>query len=285
MFLGQRVALPLFISSMTGGDIKGNSLNKILARCAETVGIPFGTGSIRMALEHEHMEQHFYLRNEAPSIPIFGNIGIVQIAHCTWSHLNKLVQKLGFSALAVHCNPGQELFQKEGDRDFRGLKDKLARFIAQAPFPVIVKETGFGFAPDEIAFLESIGATYIDVAGKGGTNWALIEGWRTGIIGEAEAFTHWGYTTGEMLEKHQIPGKLLASGGIRTAHDVLVSLGLGAVACGIALPVFRAASRAGEQGVVRFFTSLARNITRMMLLAGCKQVSELTRPGVLEKIS
>lgn len=269
---------------MTGGDSKGTRINKILASAAEELGIPLGTGSIRIALEHEELSSLFSLRSDAPTIPIFGNIGAVQLAHCNWSKLNKLVELLGFSALAVHCNPGQELFQEEGDRDFRGIKDKLTAFIAQAPYPVIVKETGFGFAPDELAFLASSGARYIDVAGKGGANWILIEGWRTGTIDEALEFAAWGYSTAEMLEKSPKNGVLLASGGIRTAHDVIVALGLGAAACGIALPIFRAVLKGGKAGVIDYVSKLADTIKKKMFLAGCRTVQELSHPGVIEKI-
>ncbi|HRS64702.1 MAG TPA: type 2 isopentenyl-diphosphate Delta-isomerase [Spirochaetia bacterium] len=282
-FLDTHITLPIFISSMTGGDRKGTHINKILASAAEALGIPLGTGSIRIALEHEELSYLFNLRSEAPTVPIFGNIGAVQLAHCDWSKLNRLVEQLKFSALAVHCNPGQELFQEEGDRDFRGIKDKLAAFIAQAPFPVIVKETGFGFAPDELAFLASIGARYIDVAGKGGANWILIEGWRSGTIDAAYEFADWGYSTAEMLEKSPKQGILLASGGIRTAHDVIVALGLGAVACGIALPIFRAVLSGGTAGVIEYVSQLAATVKKKMFLAGCKSVQELSRPGVIEK--
>lgn len=270
---------------MTGGDSKGTSINKLLARAAEELGIPLGTGSIRIALEHEELTNLFNLRSDAPTVPIFGNIGAVQLAHCDWRKLNKLVERLGFSALAVHCNPGQELFQKEGDRDFRGIKDKLQAFIAQAPFPVIVKETGFGFAQDELTYLASIGARYIDIAGKGGANWVLIEGWRHNTIDEAHEFAEWGYSTAEMLEKNSELGILLASGGIRTAHDVIVALGLGACACGIALPIFRAALTGGKAGIIDYVLKLAATVKKKMFLAGCKTIQELSHPGVIEKIS
>ena len=233
VFLAKRVSLPFFISSMTGGDIRGTALNHLLASAAEELGLPFGTGSIRIALEHDSLIPRFDLRAVAPTIPLFANIGIVQLARLNRDKLSAIMEKLGYDALAVHCNPAQELFQPEGDRDFSGLRDKLADFIRNAPFPIIVKETGFGFASDELRFLADAGAAYIDVAGAGGANWALIEGYRNGNLEAAQEFADWGYPTAEILANNPIPGRLLASGGIRTARDCFVALALGAVSCGI----------------------------------------------------
>ena len=55
-------------------------------------------------------------------------------------------------------------------------KDELiARLCAAAPFPVIVKETGFGIAPALVRELVAAGASLVDIAGAGGTNWITVE--------------------------------------------------------------------------------------------------------------
>ena len=107
-----------------------------------------------------------------------------------------------------------------------------------APRPVLVKEVGFGLEPADVALLRDAGVAAVDVAGAGGTNWALIEGRRDKSGPErAEAFADWGVPTCEslMAARSAVPNAvLLASGGLRDGVDVAKCLALGADACGIA---------------------------------------------------
>jgi len=160
-FLGRGVRLPIFISCMTGGSEGGFRGNRGLANAAGILGIPVGTGSVRVLLDHPELDSHFALKSQAPSVPLLANIGAVQVRDLDPSRLDDIMRRLDADALVIHLNPGQELFQPDGDRDFRGVRDGIARFIARAPYPVIVKETGFGIAPDESSFLLDAGAAYV----------------------------------------------------------------------------------------------------------------------------
>ena len=122
-FLGSRVTLPLFISSMTGGSAKSYQVNKLLAEVAERVGIPVGMGSIRILFRKPEVIDHFRLKEHAPDVPIFANIGGVQLIDGDNTQLIDLVHELSVDGLAVHLNPGQELAQPEGDRACRGVLD------------------------------------------------------------------------------------------------------------------------------------------------------------------
>ena len=88
------------------------------------------------------------------------------------------------------------------------------------------------------------GVAAVDVAGAGGTNWALIEGRRDPAAGAvAAAFADWGTPTAEALRP---PGggpscPPIASGGLRDGVDVAKCLALGAAACGLARPLLIAA--------------------------------------------
>jgi isopentenyl-diphosphate delta-isomerase len=110
---------------------------------------------------------------------------------------------------------------------------------------VVVKEVGFGMDFDDVALLRETGVAAIDVAGAGGTNWALIEGRRDSRAGAvAAAFGSWGTPTVDALHDAlaAAPGlPVIASGGLRDGVDVAKCLALGAVAGGLARPLLVAA--------------------------------------------
>ena len=87
------------------------------------------------------------MRAEAPDIVLFANLGAVQlnkgyaIAQC-----RRLVESLHADALVLHLNPLQEALQPEGDTCFRGLLRRIADLCAEADFPIVVKEVGWGIA-------------------------------------------------------------------------------------------------------------------------------------------
>jgi isopentenyl-diphosphate Delta-isomerase len=279
-FLGHRVKLPFFISCMTGGSTGGFKANKDLARAAQALGIPVGLGSVRVLLENPELFPHFNMKPLAPSVPLLANLGAVQMRDMDRPAVYELLKRLEAQALVIHMNPGQELFQSEGDRDFRGLKEAIARVCEECPLPVIVKETGFGIAPHLVRELLAGGAAYVDLAGAGGTNWILVESYRLpeGEVAAASPFADWGIPTAVLLASfggRQI--RLLASGGIRSGLDAAKALAMGAQLVGFALPVIREAVAGGSEAVVSFFRKQEKMLRAAMLLTGSADVAALRR--------
>ena len=270
--------MPFFISCMTGGSEGGFRANRTLAAAAEELGVPVGLGSIRVLLESPELFEHFHIKPLAPGVPVLANIGAVQVRDADHGALLHLVEKLEAQALVVHLNPGQELFQGEGDRDFRGLKESLRALLRSAPLPVIVKETGFGIGPGLARELLAAGASYIDLAGAGGTNWVSVESYR---LPEEEAaaaaeFADWGMPTALLLAAFDgRQPRLLASGGIRSGMDAVKSLALGAEMAGLALPAIRAAVDGGKDAVVALYRRLERTLRTVMVLTGSRTVAAL----------
>jgi isopentenyl-diphosphate delta-isomerase type 2 len=277
-FLGQRVNAPIFISCMTGGSDKGFFANRELAMAAQEKRYPVGMGSIRILFDHPELFEHFHLKALAPDVPVLANIGGVQIRDQDHRKLFELIKKLEVDSLVVHLNPGQELFQPEGDRDFRGIKDSIRRLCAGAPVPIIVKETGFGIRPQRVRDLLDSGVAYVDVAGAGGTNWVTVEAYR--IPEEerevAEEFADWGIPTAVLLAcLKQHTGKILASGGIRTGLDVAKSIALGAHSAGLALPLIREVVSGGAEAVVGYLDHLENTLRSVLILTASRSPKEL----------
>jgi len=286
-FLQRRIAFPLFISCMTGGSDSSYAINKDLARAAQALNIPVGMGSIRILFRKPEAFGDFHLRPLAPDVPIFSNLGAQQLIEerlrDNYKTLHQWNQKLEVDAQVVHLNPGQELYQDDGDRDFRGIKDTLEEFIARSPLPVIVKETGFGMAPDEVDWLLKVGASYVDLAGSGGTNWLTVEAYRLDAAGyeSGEALREWGWPTALLMAAvgHR-KGRVLASGGLRSGLDLAKALALGAKAGGFALPVIRAAKQGGSEAVVTLMNGYIRALKTTMMLTSCRTLSDLRKTSL-----
>jgi len=275
---GQEIAMPLFISSMTGGSAEGFKANKELARAANEAGIPVGMGSIRILFEEESVFPHFHLKAIARDVPVFANLGFVQIRDLDHNRIIEMLKRLEVQGIAVHLNPAQELFQPDGDRDFSGITEALGRFMAQCPVPVMVKETGMGIGPREVRRLKELGAYYVNIAGSGGTNWASVEAFRGDSLYREAAleFQEWGFKTAHVLYalNRQVSG-VLASGGIRNGMDVAKSLALGAEAAGMALPFIRAVQEKGSQGVLEIIEKVKKVLEAVCVLSGVTHPSQL----------
>lgn len=285
-FLKKKIDFPLFISCMTGGSEQGKHANIELAKAANTLNIPLGLGSARVLFSHPERIHDFQLRPFAPDIPILANLGGVQLLQFAPKQLEEMIKPLEVDALVIHLNAGQELFQERGDRNFKGIQPSIARVIEQLPYPVIVKETGFGISPREVRSLIEMGASYVDVAGAGGTNWISVEtNSKSNEDFSGTAFMDWGTPTAVLLEATKVfKGKILSSGGLRSGMDLAKSIALGAVAGGMALPFIQAAIDGGAEESIVLGETIKRVFIATMLLTGSRTLEELRTQPLIKSI-
>src|SRR5690242_7957559 len=175
---GKQLRVPLVITGMTGGTAEAAAVNRDLAKAAQAAGVALGLGSQRAMAEHPELTASYQVRDVAPDVVLFGNVGAVQAKAMGAQVVVELAKRIGADAIAVHLNVGQELIQDHGDRDFRGLVDSIARLVdtaGRANMPVIVKETGCGMSPQTARALVGAGVHTVDVSGAGGTSWVAVE--------------------------------------------------------------------------------------------------------------
>jgi isopentenyl-diphosphate delta-isomerase len=253
---GKRLAAPLLISSMTGGTDEAAAINRGLAAAAQAVGVAMGLGSQRAPLEDPRLAGSYRVRDVAPDVLLFANLGAVQLNYGYGvDECRRAVEMVAADGLILHLNPLQEALQPEGNTRFAGLLPKIEQVCRQLSMPVIVKEVGWGISARAAADLASAGVAAIDVAGAGGTSWSQVEMYRAGSPRRARvaaAFKDWGLPTAEALlaAKTGAPGlPIFASGGLRDGLDLAKCIALGATLGGMAGPFLKAAAQGPEQAL------------------------------------
>ena len=274
---GKRLRAPLVITAMTGGTPDTGRFNKEVAALADRLGLGFGVGSQRVMLNYPEVTDTFCVREQAPNVLLLGNIGIAQARELSTAQLRKLASDIQADALCVHLNTAMEIVQHQGDRDFRGSLLAIERLVNELPIPIIVKETGCGFARETGEKLAAVGVQWIDISGAGGTSWVGVETLRNRALQHlGEAFWDWGVpTAASVLELRGLGINLIASGGIRTGMQAAKPLALGAHAAGIALPVLRAYVSGGIDAVEVFLTAMITEMRAAMMLCGCERVADM----------
>lgn len=281
--LNKRLTYPLLITGMTGGADEIGRFNREIAALAERLGIGFGVGSQRVMLRRPEIAATFNVRDVAPDVLLLGNIGLAQTPELTREQTAWLTDSIGADALCVHMNTPMEIIQDKGDRDFRGSFEALSRAVYVSNVPVIVKETGCGFARESGIRVHKAGVRWVDVAGAGGTSWVRVETIRNlALRGLGEAFWEWGTPTAASLcELRGLDLNLIASGGIRTGLQAAKALALGAKVVGMALPIVRAYMGGGVNAVETMLHGFFEELRVAMMLCGVRRVRDLTPDRVV----
>lgn len=265
--------LPFFINAMTGGSEQAKVVNERFAQLANTFEIPMATGSVSAALKDPSLLATFnVVRQINPKGFVIANIGAGQSVN----RAKEAIELLQADALQIHINAVQEAIMPEGDQSFRGWLS-LIRDIQQAiSVPLIVKEVGFGISRQTFQQLMDHGVRYVDVAGRGGTNFAIIENQRRS---QPMAYLNdWGLSTVEsLLQGKAFPQlQLIASGGIRHALDVVKSLALGASMVGMSGYFLHLVKNHPHDEAVVHLKSFIEEIKTIMLILGKPTIASLT---------
>lgn len=287
--LGKTLKAPLLLSPMTGGIKQAQRINRNLARAAQTLGIAMGVGSQRAAIENPKVEVTFQVRDVAPDILLFANLGAVQLNYGYGpAECQRAVDMIGADALILHLNPLQEALQPEGQTNFSGLLRKIERVCRKLSVPVVVKEVGWGISETVAKKLCEVGVAGIDVAGAGGTSWGKVEKHRAKSDHRnriADSFASWGIPTAESIQMARSGAPtltIIASGGLRSGIDVAKAIALGADAAGIAAPLLKAANVSAE-AVMQYMTEIIDGLRTTMFCIGASNISELKGTPFLEK--
>lgn len=277
-FFDKQISFPFMIASMTGGEEFGKTINTNLAISAEKNKIPLALGSMRVILKKQETLESFSVRHLCPSIPLFANMGLVQLNYGYGAkEINKLIDMIEVDGIFLHINHLQEAVQPEGDTNFKGLIDKLSKILPKVKKPVLIKEVGNGIDRQTATRLSEIGIKWIDVAGGGGTSWPWVEGYRRdddlGDIFKTESIP----TDKCLIDCRDIKDlKLIACGGIRNGKQIALSLMLGADMAACAKPLLKPALESPE-ACTTLIEKYMREFRISMFTVGAKSIEDLKK--------
>lgn len=279
---GQNWSLPFYINAMTGGSAEAGQINTLLAKAACETGVAMATGSQHAALRRPELADTFTtVRKHNPSGFVFANVGPT----VSPEQAVKAVDMVGADALQIHVNPVQEAVMSEGDRLFSTWSERIRTIVEAVPVPVVVKEVGFGFSRQTIQLLASLQVEYVDVSGRGGTDFAVIENERR----SDRAYWYmdnWGLSTVLSLITASQPMPvngvhLLASGGVRSPLDVVKALALGATAVGVSGYFLQVLTERGLEGLIAEIESWAEQVKTLLSVIGASKITDVVKSDLL----
>ncbi len=283
VFLNYQLNAPIIISSMTGGTAEGDRINRNLAEAAQEKQIAMGIGSQRAQIESGRRTKGTQLRKIAPTIPLFANLGAVQLNYgFSIEECKEAVDLIEANGLILHLNPLQEALQREGQTNFKELSVKIEQICSELNVPVIVKEVGWGISASIARHLVNLGVSVIDVAGAGGTSWSEVEKFRTSderLIEISSKFKDWGIPTAFAVRDVRtvltdIP--IIASGGLRNGLDLAKAIALGATIGGFAGRLLKAATQSTDR-VIEIIDQISLELRITMFAAGARNIKELSK--------
>ena len=287
---GRKLSAPIIISAMTGGYSKAKKINANLAKAASELEIGFGIGSQRPAIDDPSLRNTYTVINDYNIPLVIGNLGIPQFidqkgkSAFTLQDAEEAFKMIDADLLAIHLNYLQELIQPEGDTNAKGCLDVIKSLARK--LPILVKETGAGISRDVALTLKNAKIKGIDVGGFSGTSFVAIEMYRAHKEGDklrerlGRTFLDWGIPTPVSVIESDVGLPIIATGGIRTGHDICRSVIVHASAAGIAGKLLKPATISAK-AVINELELIIEELRASMFLINAKKVSEIRKKDKL----
>ena len=272
-FMDKKISMPLMIDAMTGGGSVSISINEDLSSICESLNIPMAVGSESIALSEEDSRESFELVKYKENLFRIGNLGFER-EYEDFIFARDLIDA---NAMQVHLNLAQELVMKEGDNSYHSSLELIEKLVNDFDYPIIVKETGSGISKTVAKKLIDVGVKYIDVAGKGGTNFIEIEDLRDFEVDYSDLY-NWGIPTAKsIIDIRSISDDtfIIASGGVRTAMDLAKSIIIGADMAAMTGEVLNYLLHGGYDACESFLKEINLKLKIIMALLGVRNIDEL----------
>ena len=274
-FMGEKISMPLMVDAITGGGDSSTNINEDVSSICEEFNIPMAVGSESIALTDDYSRESFELVKQKENLFRIGNLGFER----NYEDFVFARDLIDAKAMQVHLNITQELVMKEGDSNYQSSIDIIEELVDKFPYPIIVKETGSGISKDVAKKLIEKNVKYIDVAGKGGTNFIEIEDLRDFEIDYSDLYD-WGIPTAKSIIDTRSQSDdvfIIASGGIKTAMDIVKSIIIGADMTAMTGEVLNYLLRGGYEACENFLNEINHKMKIIMALLGVRNIEELKK--------
>jgi len=288
-FLKKEIDAPILVEAITGGCKLCAKINETLAKLCEECQIPMEVGSQKAGIKIKELRYSFEIVKEF-DIPIrISNIGAVDLMiRKDWNEdtILECIEMIDAHAVAIHFNPMQELFQPEGDKNFKNLnkiKEIIQNFKEKyGNIPFIAKQVGEGFSHKDAEILKKIGFDWIDIGGAGGTNFSKVELMRGSKINE-KISEEFGIPTALsilLVKKHF--DNIIASGGLSDGIDLFKSLVLGAKIGGFARkflkPAYEIVTKDKEFSILtKTYEDIKNDLICCMYCTGIENICDISK--------
>lgn len=273
-FAGKEISFPLMLNAITGGYEGAVDINRNLALLAKKFNIPIAVGSQTVALRDKAQEYSFrVVRETAGDGIVISNLS----ARSSYEDVLAAVEMIKADAIQLHLNAAQEICMEEGERDFKGILKNIENIIRRVKVPVIIKEVGFGISKSTARKLFGVGVKHIDIGGRGGTNFILIESSRNRKMDFSD-LAEWGIPTAlSLIQCCSISSEVnvICSGGISTAEEIIKALCIGAGMTAVSGAVLRELLDKGYSSSEEMLEHIIYKSRALMLLLGKQNISGL----------
>lgn len=270
----------IYINAMTGGSKWTGKLNEKLAYVAKETNSAMAVGSMHAAIKNPEVSDTFKVTRQVnPEGQIWANVG----ADVEVDQARQAIDLIEANALQIHVNAPQELIMPEGNRQFDHWLSNIQTIVETVDVPVIVKEVGFGMSYETIELLKQCGVNYVDVSGKGGTNFAMIENARRPAH-EMDYLYEWGQSTAvSLLEARNLYNQvhILASGGIRNPLDAIKAFRLGAEAVGMSRNVLLKVQNDGVEAAIKYLEDFKMQMKKIMTMLNATSIRDLRQSSIV----
>jgi isopentenyl-diphosphate Delta-isomerase len=282
VFLDKMIDMPVMINAVTGGTDYTYDINKQLAQLSLAFNIPMAVGSQTIAIHDITKQESFKIAREINKTGvIIANVS----ANSSYDNVCKAIEMIAADAIQLHLNTAQEICMREGDRNFKGILNNIKNIVHEVKVPVIVKEVGFGISYETAKKLHNVGVKYIDIGGKGGTNFIAIEDSRNKDV-DYSFLKHWGIPTALSLLECKNASRdlyIICSGGITKAEEIIKAITMGAAITGISGLLLRELLDKGYEGAKACIEKLQYELKVFMLLLGAEDIEKLSKVNYLLK--